>query len=109
MATVKSLKYKTLDFVSKLRYFAIYETKKGTQIALYSEYKMYFGDTFPNVIDLYYHDSSKEEWRGTSEEGKKIQLGCLKIFDSNIDDIKNIDISKWNMSSQIIVYELLGL
>lgn len=92
---VRNNGYLKLEDVLKLEDFSIYETTKKTHILV--------EDTHYENIDLYYVDHSRSEWKTVA--GKKIRTG-QKIFDSKVNPLNAIDVSKWNNGNQIMSYYL---
>lgn len=95
---VEQVGYKKYEEVINIPHFSIYETSKDTYVLVEG--------TSENIISLYYPKSDRLPYK--TIEGKKI-CQCEKIFDSKLNDISEIDISKWNNGNQIMVYNLFNL
>lgn len=91
---VKNNGYLKLENVLELKRFSIYKTNKQTHILI--------EDTGEERITLYLPKKDRLPYKLV--EGKKICNG-LKVFDSEINSISQIDISKWNNGNQIMCYK----
>jgi hypothetical protein len=91
---VKNLGYLKMENVLELDHFSIYETQKNTQILV--------ENTSQEKILLYYPKQDRLPWKQVN--GKKICSG-IKVFDSKVDNIDTIDITKWNNGNQIMSYK----
>lgn len=91
---VEQIGYKKIEDVIKIEHFSIYETTKGTQILI--------DGTSQNDNALYYPKRDRLPYKII--EGKKICGLKCKIFDSMINNMSDIDTSKWNNGNQIMVY-----
>lgn len=91
---VTNIGYLKLEDVLKLKHFSIYETSKKTHVLI--------KDTSEEKVFLYFPKEDRLPYK--TVEGKKI-CGGVKIFDSKIDSVENMDISKWNNKNQIMSYE----
>lgn len=92
---VENLGYLSLEDVLKIeKQFSIYETHKKTHILV--------KECVDENIVLYYPKEDRLPYKEI--EGKKICSGT-KIFDSKINSIEELDISKWNGGKQIMSYE----
>ena len=100
--------YKKIDEVLQMhannKPFSIYETHKGTHV-LYHDIVGNLG-VRGVTRTLYYPKKDRLPWKVT--EGKKIAR-CTCVFNSTIDDIKDLDTSKWNNKNQIMSYEQFHL
>ncbi len=89
--------YKTLAEVQGLTEpFGIYRTKKNTLVLVQSNC------LYPNE-NLYYPKKDRLPWK--DEEGKKISLELVRVFDSKSDDVSTLDCSEWNGGKQIMAYK----
>ncbi len=87
--------YLKLENVLELKQFSIYETSKDTNVLV--------KDTREDTVTLYFPKKDRLPWKIT--EGKRICSG-IKVFDSSVDCISRIDLSKWNNGNQIMCYEI---
>lgn len=105
---VENTGYKKLDEVLQMyannKPFSIFETHKGTHI-LYSDLACNIG-VRGNVSQFYFPKKDRLPWKIT--EGKKVAK-CTCVFNSTIDDIKELNTSKWNNKNQIMSYEQFHL
>jgi hypothetical protein len=86
-----------LEMATNKEIFAIYLTHKGTHILI--------KDLDCNLQEhtvLYLPKKDRLPWKLT--EGKRIVSGT-RVFKSTIDDINNLDTSKWNNKNQIMSYK----
>jgi len=90
---VERVGYLKLDDVLKLGHFSIYETHKKTNILIQ--------DTSRDVRYICYPKKDRLPWKIL--DGKKIS-NCIKIFDSKINNVSEIDTTKWNNGNQIMSY-----
>lgn len=86
--------YLKIKDLKELKYFSIYETSKNTHILL-------IGKSSDKVC---LHFPKKDRLPFKITEGKKICI-AKKVFDSEINSIDTIDLSKWNNGNQIMSYE----
>ena len=91
---VEQIGYKKIEDVVKIEHFSIYETTKGTHILI--------DGTSQNDNSLYYPKRDRLPYKII--EGKKICGLKSKIFDSKVNNMSEIDITKWNNGNQIMVY-----
>lgn len=77
--------------------FAIYQTKKKTNILVMNIFGQY-----PSQSSFYYPQKDRLEFK--IDEGKRITDG-VKIFDSINNSIADIDMSGWNNGNQIMSYK----
>ena len=93
--------YKNLDQVLEMAnngaVFAIYSTRKKTEILVQSTSSIYLWDR----LDLYKMDFSRYPWKVI--EGKKIKSNIKKVISS--DDLSLISTKNWNGRKQIMTYE----
>ena len=92
---VSNIGYLNLESVLALEYFSIYETHKETNILVISKCSY-------DKTTLYFPKRDRLPWKLL--EGKKI-CNATKIFDSKVNSIELIDISKWNNGNQIMSYK----
>jgi hypothetical protein len=90
---VERIGYLKLDDVLKLAHFSIYETHKGTNILI--------ENTSYDVGYICYPKEDRLPWKIL--DGKKI-CNCVKIFDSKVNSVSEIDMTKWNGKNQIMSY-----
>lgn len=91
---VENIGYLNLDSVLELECFSIYETNKNTHILVLN--------TSQDKIQLDYPKLDRLPWK--IKEGKKICRG-VKVFDSKIDSLENINTARWNNGNQIMSYK----
>ena len=90
---VERIGYLKLDDVLRLEHFSIYETHKGTNILI--------ENTSYDVRYICYPKEDRLPWKIL--DGKKI-CNCVKIFDSKVNTVSEIDTTKWNGNNQIMSY-----
>ena len=90
--------YLKLDDVLKLEHYSIYETHKKTNILIQN--------TSCDVRYICYPKKDRLPWKIL--DGKKI-CNCVKIFDSKINNISEINTTKWNGGNQIMLYRAFCL
>ena len=86
---------KVKEMLNKGESFSIYKTHKGTDVLVRNIINR-------DELHLYYPLKNKLPWK--TVEGKKIAM-CVKLFDSNINSVNDLDISNWNNKEQIMTYE----
>lgn len=91
---VENTGYMNLEQVLKLKHFSIYETNKNTHILVVN--------TSRDKIQLDFPKQDRLPWKIT--EGRKICRG-VKVFDSLVNNVSDIDLNKWNNKNQIMSYE----
>lgn len=99
---VENYGYTSAENVLKLNLFCIYKTYKNTFILINLDNNPYEYNFIRNTIELYTVKKDKLPFK--IAEGKKITHGVI-VFDSTKDDKKDLDISEWNGSKQIITYK----
>lgn len=91
---VSNIGYLKIEDVLKLNHFSIYKTHKGTHILIAA--------TSMSGGAIYYPRKDRLDWK--TVEGKKI-CSIVKVFDSKINSIFDVDTTKWNNGNQIMSYK----
>ncbi len=83
-----------LEMAKSKEHFSIYTTNKKTVVLV--------KNTAVEKLDLFYPKKDRLPYK--SVEGRKI-VKCNRIFNSAIDNIESLEITKFNNANQIMSYE----